>query len=347
MKIIVVGEGVAASRTPQRVNALKELGHEVIFISTTVPGQTYEDKPSLIKRIRHKLRIPSDLSNAGQVLLDSVKKGADFIWLDNVNMIKKYILYQASRSIPLIWYSEDDMMNKAHGSVYLDRSLDLFTLWATTKSFNTLPAEMPSRGVKNILFVNNSYDPTIHNNTDVSPEDIIQFGADISFVGTFEIFRANSILYLAQNGLKVRIWGNGWHNWVNKHDNIIIENKPVYQLDYVKVICSSKVNLCFLRKFNRDLQTCRSVEIPACGGFMVHERNSEITSLFTEDKEAVYFNNDKELLATCRYWLDNNEERKKVASNGYNKVRKIGLSHHDLVSKILQTAQRIKNESTS
>ena len=95
------------------------------------------------------------------------------------------------------------------------------------------------------------------------------------------------------------------------------------------------VNLCFLRHANRDLQTCRSIELPACGGFMVHERNDEIEALLRDLREAVYFSDDDELLSLCRFWLDRKDRRKSIATNARKRVEALELSHQANISRIL------------
>ena len=100
------------------------------------------------------------------------------------------------------------------------------------------------------------------------------------------------------------VWGNGWEKLRGRHENLKIEGRPAYNDEFAKVVAASMVNLCFLRHANRDLQTCRSIELPACGGFMVHERNDEIEALLRDLREAVYFSDDDELLSLCRFWLD-------------------------------------------
>jgi spore maturation protein CgeB len=115
-----------------------------------------------------------------------------------------------------------------------------------------------------------------------------------------------------------------------------VEGRPCYGYEYAKVVSASRINLCFLRKFNRDLQTCRSVEIPAIGGFMAHERNDEIMALFAEGVEAVGFGDDAELVALCRRWLADDDGRAQVARRGRERVLAAGLTHRGLVERALK-----------
>lgn len=334
----MVGETFDESRTVQRVRAMRALGHAVTTIATTRADFNYETRPGLMRRVRQRLRVPGDPADANRGLLRAVGDGADILWIEAAGMIRAGTLRRARAINPrigILWYSEDDMMNLRHRSLWLDAALPLFDLWVTTKSFNTRDDEMPSRGVRNVLFVNNSCDPALHRPMDLDQDARARLGAPVSFVGSCEEPRARSLLHLAENGFTVRVWGNGWHDWVGRHPNMTVENRPIYNDDYVRAICASALNIGFLRKSNRDLQTCRSIEIPACGGFMVHERNDEICRLLREDKEAVYWSSDHELAEICGRWLADDAGRERVGRAGRERIRELELTHEANIRRML------------
>jgi spore maturation protein CgeB len=337
LRIVFVGETMRGSRTPQRLRAFRELGHAVAPVLTNRPGRTFEDSPTLAERLRHRLRRPRDEAGANAALVAAAGHGCDLIWVENARILAPQTLATAKRlapEAPLVWYSEDDMMNPKLGSVWIDRSLPLFDLWVTTKSFNAASHEMPARGVRRALFIDNSYDPAIHRRMELSTDERVKFGGDIAFIGTYEAPRAESLLSLARSGLAVRVWGNGWARLTGAEPNLRIENRPVYDDDYARTISATRINLAFLRKANRDLQTCRTVEIPACGGFMLHERSPEAERLFAPDREAAFFSGDDDLIAACQYWLVNEVRRQAVAEAGWRRAQE-GHAHANRLRTIL------------
>ena len=256
-------------------------------------------------------------------------------------MIRPATLKTIKKNLPnirIVSYSEDDMFAKHNHSIYYLGCLPLYDFIFTTKSYNINSEELPSLGAKNVVFVEQAFDRNIHRPFQVNDKDRIEFGSDVSFVGSYEKTRAKRALFLAESNVKVRVWGNGWRKWVGKHPGLKIENTPLYNKNYIKALCATKINLGFLRKINRDLHTSRTFEIPACGGFMLAERTSEHQRLFEENKEAVYFdiNNPKELLEKVRYYLDHEEERETIAKAGHKRCLKSGYSHHDRLAWMLK-----------
>lgn len=340
MRIVLVGETNSGSRTPQRLRALRELGHDVTMVSTTPAGWTYETRPGLAVRIRYRLRLPGDPAGANRALA-AAAPGADLVVLDNARMIRPATLRavrQAAPAAPLVWYSEDDSMNRAHRTRWLESAIGLFDLWVTTKSFNAEPHEVPALGARRVLFVDNSFCPHAHAPIAISDSERRAFGAPVSFVGTFEAPRAADLLALARAGFSVRVWGNGWQALAGADPRLEVMGRPVYDDDYRRVVSASAINLCFLRKGNRDRQTCRSLEIPAMGGFMMHEASPEMTRLFAPDREAGYFASTAELLAGVGRWLADPDGRAAAAAAARARALADGHSHAERWRAILAQA---------
>ena len=298
-----------------RARALESLGHRIRFIPSGIPRSKLA---FAAYRVGHHLDRPPDVFGANrQILRSAARESFDILWVDRGREIRPATLRRARRIAPalrMVSYSPDDMMSRYNTSVAYRACIPLYDLHVTTKSYNV--AELRALGAREVHFSDKGYDPGVHRPLELSPEDREHLACDVGFVGYFEEDRAKMMLRLAEAGVPVAVHGPRWSHLARAHPNLIVRGGYLDGDDYARAICATRINLGFLRKSARDLQTARSVEIPACGGFMLAERTDEHLRLFREGVEAEYFAGFEELLEKCRYYLSHEAERAAIAAAG-------------------------------
>jgi spore maturation protein CgeB len=293
-------------------------------------------KNGFMTKVFDKLKIPIDPDRLNQRILSKVKSfKPDIVFIVKGNNIYPTILkkIKENKDIKLISWSLDDMYAKHNRSYYYTKGLKYYDVVFTSKSYNL--KELKELGAKKVEFLYQAFSEKYHKPCNDCSK--VSYKTDVLFIGFAEKDRFKDLNYLAQNGIKIDIFGSGWNKkqFQNHHENLNITPKDLLGNDYANAISCSKISLCFLRKANRDLHTSRSIEIPACGGFMIAERTAEHKLLFEEDKEAIYFDNKKELLTKVKYYLENEEERNSIRNAGYKRTRKDDYSYDDMVNRIL------------
>ncbi len=321
----------------QRLLAFKQLGHETHFI----PREGwFRVEKSLYRRLRHRLGIPCETSNENARMVNVVASfEPDVIWIEKGLTIRPATIRWIKSRRPatlVVSFSADDMMNPRNQSLYWRQCFCHFDVHVTTKTPNI--DEFICLGAQKLVFMAKSYDPATHRPVELSELDMQRYGSDVTFIGSFEQDRFQNMCVLAAHGIPVRIWGSGWSAVVSPSSKLRIERKPLYGDRYAKAINAAKINLCFLRKMNRDRQTARSVEIPACEAFMLGERTEEHQALFQEDIEAAYFGSNEELVVQTRRFLANEEDRVRVARAGRQRCLDSGYSHASRLENVLQVS---------
>lgn len=339
IKILYIGPLNFGGTCLYRMKALLCLGIKIDFVNTdrTQNGNYCID---FIIRFFTKFlgKLWAGLVNI-KVFLKINRNNYDYLWIDKGTLIQLKILEFAKRKNPkvkIISYSPDDMLNPGNQSRHYLESLSIYDLNVTTKTFNV--NELIGLGAKNVIFLNNSYSPFVHKpHVGLENRDLFAQTISVGFVGTYEQQRAESLDFLARNGINITVHGVGWKKL--RREKITLVHKNILGDDYAGILSSTAINLCFLRKVNRDLQTTRSIEIPACGGFMLAERTIEHLQLFKEGIEAEFFDGNEELLSKVKFYLNHENARLKIARAGLQRCLSSGYSDVDTVKKILAAAR--------
>ncbi|HJY12440.1 MAG TPA: glycosyltransferase, partial [Flavobacterium sp.] len=342
MKILSIGSMSGLSNTClHRHWALQKISDEIDVVNTRKkPFSIWYRVANRLFQLGLAIRLP-DNSSANKETKEFINKAIetpyDIVWIDKGITINSKTLAYIRRFSPntkIVSYSPDNMALRHNQSQNYLNCIPLYDILFTTKSY--ILEDMLRLGARKIEFTNNHYEQTFHYPRILSEDEMQRLGGDVGFIGAWEKERCASILYLAKNGIKVKVFGDKiWNDY--KSENL--EIKPgIFSEDYSKALQAFRISLCFLRKMNSDTQTTRTMEIPACGGFMLAERTAEHLALFSENEEAVFFSSDEELLEKCRYYLNNEEERRRISEAGIQRCKTSGYSNEEAIKRMLKTA---------
>jgi spore maturation protein CgeB len=151
---------------------------------------------------------------------------------------------------------------------------------------------------------------------------------EVTFVGQPHGDRRQTVAALERAGCPVECWGFGW------------PSGPIEHARMVEIFASSRINLNLsnssevpgLRVRARRLLGLgapgprppqikgRNFEVPGCGGFLLTERVPHLERYFELDKEVAVFDGTDDLRERVGYWLEHEDERRRVADAGYRRV---------------------------
>lgn len=350
MRILYVGPLWEGGACLQRLKALEALGHVVTAIDTE-PAGIKRRRAGFLDRVAFRLGYPADLVKVNEQLLSTVSQvHPEIVWIDKGITIRRETLLQIRRvsaRSQLVHYNPDDpfgSMFRAGWGTFL-RALPEYDVHIVPRRINV--SEYLAEGAKNVIhsFPAWGYDPETHVPRELSREGGIHERLGIGFIGGYEEDRAKQIQRLAKRGLDVHVWTDS--RWSSRfHHSRVLISGAVYANDYAMTLSSLTIALCFLRKYNRDRHTSRSVEIPACGTFMLAERTEEHSELFKEGHEAEFFGSTEELFDKCRFYLSHDEARKRIADAGRKRCLESGYSNYDRMRLMLQNVMdRTRRES--
>ncbi len=332
MKILYTGPCRLGSLTEARRLALIELGHEVHSLDRA----PYLDQGGYVHRkLQLHLHIGFGIRAYGKDLYRlALKVQPDLIYIDiGLCLSPKIVSKLKETTQNLIHYSSEYFGFNSYTYRHFFKTVDVYDAHIITNDL--VVPDLEKRGAKKIFKTHFGFDPELHRPMDLTEEDRERYQSDAVFIGHWEPETEAKVAALRGAGVKVKVWGPGWKKAKSLDDRESI--KPVYGEEYIKVINASKICLGFLSKWNFNTSASRTFEVPACGSFLLTEKTEEQLSYFKEDKEAVYFKDNQELIEKAQYYLKNEEARLEVKEKGHERCLNSGYTHKDGMRKILES----------
>ena len=219
--------------------------------------------------------------------------------------------------------------------------------------FTTKPAQIDylnqHYGYTNTSFVTHAFDPEVHGAPTMSERDKERYGCDVVFIGNTSRKKEKILGHViaALPELKFKIWGAAGWGQSPRLVRDAYQGSTVWGQEYAKAICGAKINLGLLYEGGAaapagDVITARTFEVPAAGGFMLHERTAQAMQYFEEGKEYTFFDDIDDLADKICYYLEHEEERKAIAVAGRERAFTSGYSYDDRVTTVVAKYQELR-----
>lgn len=180
-------------------------------------------------------------------------------------------------------------------------------------------------------------------------QDVVK-DIDVSFVGVKLPYRTWIVKQLKKAGINVEAYGRKWDNGrVSPEDMVSVFNRSKINLNIsnsisydVRYLSSSLSSIHDFVKNNKRIeqQKARPFEVCGSGGFMLTYYTRGLERYYDIGRDLAIYTSVDELVEQIRYYLENEQEREKVALSGYEKT----LLEHTFSKRFSSIIKRLNND---
>jgi hypothetical protein len=228
-------------------------------------------------------------------------------------------------------YSTDDPWNRAMRAPWHLRALPEYDAVFTTRRANL--ECFRNIGCTAVHYLPFGYDDELFPGP-TEPPSLSR--PDVLFVGGADRDRIAFMKQFLRSGLSVALVGGYWDR-VPATRPCSLGRQPPEAL--ARLTAAARINLCLVRRANRDGHVMRSLEIAALGGVMLAEDTAEHRDLFGEDGQAVvYFRSPAEAVVKARALLADDAERARLSAAVRQRITAGGHTYRDRLNAMLAVA---------
>ncbi len=230
-------------------------------------------------------------------------------------------------------YSTDDPWNKAMRASWYLRALPEYDGVFTTRSANL--DCFRKIGVADVRYLPFGYDDELF---PTRPEPPTTPSYDVLFVGGADGDRIAFMTQFLKSHRSVALVGGYWQRCPATRPYALGLQPPEA---VARLTASSRINLCLVRRANRDGHVMRSFEIPALGGAMMAEDTAEHRRIFGPDGQAVvYFRTPEDAVIRARALLADEAERARLSAAARQLIVGGAHTYRDRLNTMLAVVNR-------
>jgi hypothetical protein len=288
-------------------HAATEAGHQVAFFDVAGAevgprplrslAWRFDRRPLALRRFSERVaeacaRHPSDLM---------ITTGAGGLTGEAVQAIRRAGTVMAN-------YSTDDPWNPALRARWHLKALPHYDVIFTPRRANV--DDFRRHGCRDVRYLPFGYDERYAHPPETPPG--ADDASDVLFVGGADPDRAAFMTGFASGAVDLKLAGGYWDRYPQFRQGALgLVGPEVLR----RLTAAAKLNLCLVRRANRDGHVMRSLEIGAIGGCMLAEDTAEHRELLGPDGEAVvYFTSPGDAAEKAAALIPAQAERRRMAA---------------------------------
>ncbi|HEY2787288.1 MAG TPA: glycosyltransferase, partial [Fimbriiglobus sp.] len=264
----------------------------------------------------------------------------DVLWVDKGTWVTSRTLRRVRKfgTRAIVHYTPDPAF-LGHSSRLFHNALPYYDLVVTTKTYEV--DHYKRHGTRELMTQYPSYDRDVHRPETPTAEETELYRTDLVFIGNYGAGREVNLRPLADAGFDLTIRGPLWDQCPDAVLRRHVKGGAIGGRNYSIALAGAKIALGLLSPLWPDRSTTRTLEIPACGAFLLAPRTNEHRALFEEGKEAEFFGSVAELVEKATYYLGHPAERARIAAAGRARCLASGYSSADRVREIAARVEQL------
>ena len=335
MRILIVGFYLEETMGWYLENNLKKMGHAAEVFCYRSFSQGVHPEAIYSKMARHIY--PLSKGYVWKMNRDLLKKVAKFkpdlvIVLKGETVLPTTVRSIREQGIKVINWFMDPIITLGHE--YLFDSIQEYDYFITKDKF--ILKRLTEIGIDNARFLLECFDPAVYRRMELSDEDREEYASDMALVGNIYPYRMRLIKKF--EGIDFKAWGKLVN--VKREDAAwFYQGHPAVTWEKAKIFNAAKICFNSHNPWEIEGTNARIFEINGCGAFQISDTTLHTDKVFKDKREIVYFRDAKELKELTGYYLENDEERKRIAEAG----QKRALSEHTYEKRIGELFVLIKD----